>query len=69
MGIYGIKYLIERGDGKDNVVGEMIQTKGNDDEFPTFRLEDGSVLGVHKSAVISEVEDLPLGGILLKEVE
>lgn len=55
MGIIGVKYLIEKSPGH-YVIGQKsdVLTKGNDDEYPTFELEDGSLLGAH----ISKVKEL-----------
>lgn len=45
-----MKHLIERTPG-NYVIGEEIQTRGEDERFPTFRLEDGSLLGVKQDKV------------------
>lgn len=53
---YGQRYRIERRD-LSIVEGEYIQTKGDDDNYPTFELADGSRLGVHKDNVLGPVDD------------
>lgn len=51
-----MKYEIKKLNG-EIVVGEKIQTRGDDINFPTFLLEDGSYLGVSKDRVIREIEE------------
>ena len=51
-----MKYAIERTD-KKIVYGRKVQTKGNDEEFPTFELDDGSLLGTHHSHVLYEIKE------------
>ena len=56
-----MKYLIEY-TGKDEdpaLVGEKIQTRGDDERFPTFRLDDGRLVSV----AVDRVRPLNLGGI------
>lgn len=50
------KFYIERHKG-DIIIGEKVRTRGNDEEFPTFILEDGTRFGCHKSRIIGEVEE------------
>ncbi len=48
-----MRYLIEY-TGKDEdptLVGEKIQTRGDDERFPTFRLDDGRVIGCAQERV------------------
>ena len=60
---YGQQYRILRVNG-EVVEGKYIQTKGNDDEYPSFELGDGSLLGVHINAVLGPVIDnCPVDGI------
>ena len=60
---YGQQYRILRVNG-EVVEGKCIQTKGNDEEYPSFELEDGSLLGVHINAVLGPViDDCPVDGI------
>lgn len=51
---YGTKYIIQRSD-TEIVMGTEIQTRGNDEDFPTFVLEDGSQFGCARSRVLGEV--------------
>lgn len=51
-----MKYEIKKLNG-EVVRGEKIQTRGDDENFPTFLLEDGSYLGVYKDRVIREIEE------------
>jgi hypothetical protein len=52
-----MKYRIDfAGDG-NLVVGEKIQTRGDDERFPTFVLEDGSVIGVAEDRVGDPVQE------------
>ena len=46
-------YKIER-TPKVFVFGEKIQTRGNDEDFPTFVLADRTMLGVDKKRVVEE---------------
>jgi hypothetical protein len=56
-------YRIIRTDGSV-VEGQYIQTKGDDENYPTFVLADGLRLGVHKDAVLGPViDDCPVDGI------
>lgn len=50
-----MKYRIERQPGQF-VIGTKIQTRGNDEEFPNFILEDGTQYGSHISRVTA-IED------------
>lgn len=60
---YETKYRILKTDGSV-IEGQYIQTKGNDEDYPTFVLADGSRLGVHKDAVLGPVtDDCPVDGI------
>lgn len=46
------------------IEGQYIQTKGNDEDYPTFDIGDGTLLGVHKDAVLGPVtDDCPVDGI------
>lgn len=66
---YGQRYKILRTD-QSIVEGEYIQTKGDDENYPTFVLEDGSRLGVHHSAVLGETrDDCPVDGIERPTIE
>lgn len=53
-----MKYRIERSPGVV-VIGELIQTKGNDTDFPTFILSDGTKLSVDKSRILGVLEEFP----------
>ena len=55
MGIKGIKHLINWHDEWVEATPSDILAKGNNEEYPTFTLEDGSVVAVH----ISNVKDIP----------
>jgi hypothetical protein len=58
-----MKYRILRTNG-EVVEGEKIETRGNDEHYPTFELSDGTRLGVHISNVLGPVDDsCPVGGI------
>ncbi len=46
-----MKYFISDPDGLIDRIGEKIPTKGNDEEFPTFRLANGQIIGAHISRV------------------
>ena len=60
---YGQRYKILRTD-QSIVEGEFIQTKGDDDNYPTFLLNDGSRLGAHRDNVLGPVDDsAPPNGI------
>ena len=60
---YGQQYRILRVNG-EVVEGKHIQTKGNDEQYPSFELEDGSLLGVHIDAVLGPViDDCPVDGV------
>ena len=60
---YGQQYRILRVNG-EVVEGKHIQTKGNDEQYPSFELEDGSLLGVHIDAVLGPViDDCPVDAI------
>lgn len=60
---YGKRYKIRRING-DVIEGECVQTRGNDENYPTFQRDDGTFIGVHHSAVIGLVDDVcPPGGI------
>lgn len=51
------RYLIEKDPGVF-VVGIKIQTRGNDEEFPTFRLlHDGSLYGCHRNRIKQKLEE------------
>jgi len=39
------------------VIGEQVQTRGDDDNFPTFILEDGTRLGTHRDNIVEWIED------------
>jgi hypothetical protein len=60
---YGQRYRIKL-HGSDRIVeGEYIQTKGDDENFPTF-IVDGMAIGVHKDRVLGLVtDDCPVHGI------
>jgi len=59
----GKRYLIERSTGRF-VEGVKIETKGEDDRYPTFELEDGTRLGVFHESVIKQITDeAPVHGI------
>jgi len=61
--VYGTRYRIRR-INDDVLEGVLVQTKGNDEYFPTFELDDGSLLGIHHSNVLGEVDDsCPVNGI------
>lgn len=51
-----MKYLIEYMPGL-KVVGTLEQTRGNDEDFPTFRLEDGRLVSVTKERVLEEIDE------------
>lgn len=53
MGIDGIRKLVNWNDEWVNAKPSDVLAKGNADEYPSFELEDGSVISVH----ISEVRD------------
>jgi hypothetical protein len=53
---YGRRFRILK-TNKEVVEGELIQTKGDDANYPTFLLADGTRLGVHHSAVLARVDD------------
>jgi hypothetical protein len=56
-------YRVIRTDGSV-VEGQYIQTRGDDENYPTFVLADGLRLGVHKDAVLGPViDDCPVDGI------
>lgn len=60
---YEQHYRIIRTDGSI-VEGTYIQTKGDDENYPTFVLADGLRLGVHRDAVLGPViDDCPVDGI------
>jgi hypothetical protein len=60
---YEQRYRIIKTDGSV-IEGTYIQTKGNDEDYPTFVLADGSLLGVHRDAVLGPVvDDCPVDGI------
>lgn len=50
---YGKRYLLRRTDGSYSI-GEYIQTRGNDDEYPTFEV-NGKLVGVAVKDVIHEI--------------
>lgn len=52
---YGQRYRFQF--GPTIYEGEYIQTKGDDDNYPTFVVEDGPRLGVHKDHVLGPVDD------------
>lgn len=61
---YETKYRVLRTNG-EIVEAEYIQTKGDDEKWPTFRLADGSLLGVSREKVLGEVtDDCPPEGIV-----
>lgn len=51
-----MKARIKRLNG-DIVVGTQIQTRGDDTNFPTFVLEDGSQLGTTKDHILDWIEE------------
>jgi hypothetical protein len=53
---YGHRFRIRK-TNQEVVEGELIQTKGDDANYPTFLLADGTRLGVHHSAVLARVDD------------
>lgn len=60
---YEQQYRILKTDGSV-IEGQYIQTKGNDQDFPTFLLGDGSRLGVRRDSVLGPViDDCPVDGI------
>lgn len=60
---YGKKYQIQRVN-KEMVEGEYVQTRGDDENWPTFVLADGSRIGVYRSEVLGPVvDDCPPKGI------
>jgi len=52
---YGLRYRIRKPD-RSIVEGEYFQTTGDDENHPTFTLDDGSRLGVHISNVLAPVD-------------
>ena len=60
---YGQRYRILRVNG-EVVEGKLVHTKGNDDYYPTFELDGGGLLGVHRDNVLGPViDDCPVHGI------
>lgn len=60
---YGTRYRVRRMNGQI-VEGEYIQTKGDDDNYPTLLLDDGARLGVTRANVLGPVDDsCPVSGI------
>lgn len=54
--IFGQRYRILR-TNKEVVEGERIQTKGDDENYPTFLLDDGGRLGVARANVLGPADD------------
>ena len=54
--IFGQRYRILRING-EVVEGERIQTKGDDENYPTFLLDDGGRLGVARSNVLGPADE------------
>jgi hypothetical protein len=60
---YGQRYRIKLHSNDQIVEGECIQTRGDDENFPTF-IVDGMAIGVHKDRVLGLVDDdCPVDGI------
>ena len=65
---YGQRYRLLRVSG-EVVEGKLVQTKGNDDYYPTFELDGGGLLGIHRDNVLGPViDDCPVDGIPRPEV-
>jgi hypothetical protein len=61
--IYGERYRIRR-TNNEIIEGTHIQTKGDDENYPTFELGTGGRIGVHRDAVLGLASDVaPHGGI------
>jgi len=61
--IIGQRYRIRR-TNNEIVEGTLVQTKGDDENFPTFELGTGGLLGVHRDNVLGLADDVaPHGGI------
>jgi len=60
--VYGERYRIRR-TNNEIIEGTLIQTKGDDENYPTFELGTGGRIGVHRDAVLGLVNDnAPHGG-------
>lgn len=51
-----MRHRIRRING-EVVEGEMVPTPKGSPDYPSFRLDDGSLIGVHYSAVLGTVDD------------
>lgn len=61
--IIGKRYRVRR-TNNEIVEGTLVQTKGDDENYPTFELGTGGRLGVHRDNVLGPVNDVaPHGGI------
>jgi hypothetical protein len=61
--IYGERYRIRR-TNNEIIEGTHIQTKGDDENYPTFELGTGGRIGVHRDAVLGLAsDDAPHSGI------
>lgn len=67
---YGQRYKIRSPYG-EVIEAEHIQTKGDDERFPTFRLDNGSLVGISQTDVLGEAgnDDAPSEGIGVEEVD
>lgn len=58
-----MRYRIRKING-DIIEGEKVETRGDDENYPTFLLDDGGRIGVHVSNVLGPVDDsCPVDGI------
>lgn len=61
--IIGKRYRVRR-TNNEIVEGTLVQTKGDDENYPTFELGTGGRLGVHRDNVLGLVDDVaPHAGI------
>lgn len=61
--VFGERYRIRR-TNNEIVEGTLVQTKGDDENYPTFELGTGGRLGVHRDNVLGPVDDVaPHAGI------
>lgn len=61
--VFGERYRIRR-TNNEIVEGTLVQTKGNDDHYPTFEVTGLGLLGVHRDNVLGPVDDVaPNAGI------
>lgn len=54
--VFGQRYRILRTSG-EVVEGERVQTKGDDENYPTFRLDGGGLLGVARTNVLGPADE------------